>query len=133
MKNGPCLVSPAKLLPISRIPLGPHPTVHATPLGRGQPQLIMDRIRQLSEIPSMPRYSAGNVNIAELEAAVHVAPTSTNKGGGKGNGNDRRLSNTSRNRISSNASINTDNASVSDESTSGVHVAVLCTCVVLQV
>lgn len=78
----------------------------------------MDRIRQLPDIPSMPRYSVGTVNTAELEAAVHVPPTSSAKDSGK-RGNGRGLSATSCSGSSSGASIGPASGSLSDESTSG--------------
>lgn len=78
----------------------------------------MDRIRQLPDIPSMPRYSVGTVNTAELEAAVHVPPTSAAKDSGK-RGNGRGLSATSCSGSSSGASIGPAGGSLSDESTSG--------------
>lgn len=66
----------------------------------------------------MATYSAGNrVDVAELEAAVHVAPQpddgTANGDNGKGN---RRLSNGSS--VSSSSSVG-DSASVSDKSGSG--------------
>eukprot|EP00903_Cladosiphon_okamuranus_P012465 g11674.t1 len=85
-------------------------------------KLIMDRIRHLSDIPSMPRYSAGKVNTAELEAAVHMAPTSAdrdvNKDRGNGNTNGRLLSNALCSGSSSAASIGAGSGNPSDESTS---------------
>lgn len=87
----------------------------------------MDRIRHLSDIPSMPRYSAGKINTAELEAAVHVAPTPTDTDSGKtrGNGNGRRLSNASCSGSSSAASIGAGSGNLSDESNSGANLVVL--------
>lgn len=86
----------------------------------------MDRIRQLPDIPSMPRFSVGKVNTAELEAAVHVPSTSAGKDSGKhgsiGNDNDRRLSAASCSRSFSGASIGAASGELSDESASGAHV-----------
>lgn len=79
-------------------------------------QLIMDRIRQLPEIPSMATYSAGiRGDVAELEAAVHVAPQLDDAGGNDGNNGEgnRRLSKNSS--VSSSNSVG-DSASMSDES-----------------
>lgn len=87
----------------------------------------MDRIRHLSDIPSMPRYSVGKVNTAELEAAVHLTPTSTDKHGKRcSSGSGRRLSNASGSGCSSAASIGAGSGSQSDESSSGAHAWFTC-------
>ncbi|CAM9784970.1 unnamed protein product, partial [Ectocarpus sp. 12 AP-2014] len=78
-------------------------------------KLIMDRIRHLSDIPSMARYSVGKANVAEVEAAVHVAPRR------KGNSSNTGSSSNT-NRVLSGESVSSgslgENASQSDASMS---------------
>eukprot|EP00752_Nemacystus_decipiens_P002699 g2520.t1 len=83
-------------------------------------KLIMDRIRQLPDIPSMPRYCGGKVNTAELEAAVHMTPSSARKDSGKRNsiGNVMGTSNGTLSGASSSASVGAASGNLSDESSS---------------
>ncbi|CBJ33535.1 similar to camp and camp-inhibited cgmp 3,5-cyclic phosphodiesterase [Ectocarpus siliculosus] len=78
-------------------------------------KLIMDRIRHLSDIPSMARYSVGKANVAEVEAAVHVAPR--RKGSSSNTGSSNNV-----NRVLSGDSVSSgslaENASQSDASMS---------------
>lgn len=76
----------------------------------------MDRIRHLSDIPSMPRYPVGKVNVAELEAAVHVAPR--RKGSGADSGSSNNVNKGLSAESVSSGSL-ADNTSQSDASMSG--------------